>query len=273
MALSEDERSRLLVSTRGAAGAFVEDMEYLCEAVERKETSRGEIRRISAILRRLVVDRDLGIVAGPRLGKITITAPDNRAFYRVAEKLEYLIFVSGGAKVFEAWIDRINVLITDRPANASEADVAKKLLAKLPTDDRATWKVQLTLDQFAQQKVLFYRGCWVTRQQVIKYMANISSGVHSGAPTEKFDLALAQLRHSTGVTITGPTSVNLDVFKGGLHSQETAVTHSRDSVDLVLVETLAAATWLTDSPRVLQLENAVREELGLPEAAPRSPKE
>ncbi|TPK98048.1 hypothetical protein FJ934_04775 [Mesorhizobium sp. B2-4-12] len=272
MALSEEQRAHLLNTTRDAANALVEDMEYLGEVVAKKDTSRRDIRHLSAILRRLIVESDIAIVASPRMGKITLTAPDNRPHYRVEEKVPFLLFLSGGAAIFDGRIDRISAFDLQKPHWISPDDFAKQLQKKLPSDDDVT-QTQLNLDQFAQQRVICYRGQWVTRQQVIKYMANISSGVHSGAPTDKVDQTLANMRSSTGVSLEDGKGLHLDLFRHGIDRDELAISHTQESIDLVLVETLAAATWLTRSPRLDELVAMIRSELGLPVKAPGMQKE
>ncbi len=262
MTLSEEKRAQLLRATRDAASALVEDMEHLGEVIAKKDTSRRDIRHLSAILRRLIVENDIAIVASPRVGKITLTAPDNRPFYRVEEQVPYLLFLSGGASMFNGRIDRITAFDIANPHRLSENTLIKRLIKKLPSND-AIADTQLTLDQFSQQKVICYRGRWITRQQVIKYMANVSSGVHSGAPNDEVDETLAKIRSSTGVSLNENGGLHLDLFRHGIDKDELTITHSQNAIDLVLVETLAAATWLTRSPRLVELVAMIRLELGL----------
>ena len=42
----------------------------------------------------------MGKIAAPRLGKLTIDAPDNNAFYDIEKWARVLFFASGGAPVF-----------------------------------------------------------------------------------------------------------------------------------------------------------------------------
>jgi hypothetical protein len=273
MALTEEQRARLMKSTRDAAGAFVEDMEYLREVAKREDTSRREIRHISATLRKLIVERDIEIIATPRVGRIFLTAPDNRPYHRVSEKLPFLFFMSGGANVFGGRIDRMTAFDTQVPKGMGNDKVVQALVDRLPKGDDAIATVQLNLDNFAQQRVICYRGRWIARQRIIKYLANISSGVHSGAPKDDDDKALAQIRSSSAISIGKDGGLHLDLFKNGIDSDEMTITHTPDAVDLVLVEVLAAATYLTISPMAIELEATVREELGLPAAAAHKQKE
>lgn len=273
MPLTEEQRTRLLKSTRDAAGAFVEDMEHLREVAKREETSRREIRHMSATLRKLIVDRDIEIIATPRVGRIFLTAPDIRPYHRVSEKLPFLLFMTGGANIFGGHIRQMVGFDTHIKKGLDHDKVAKALMDRLPKGDDAVSTVQLNLDNFAQQRVMCYRGRWITRQRIIKYLANISSGVHSGAPKDDDDKALAQIRSSSAISIGKDGGLHLDLFKNGVDSDEMTITHTPEAVDLVLVEVLAAATYLTISPMVIELEATVRQELGLPVAAAHKQKE
>jgi hypothetical protein len=60
MAIPPEKKAQLLQATREAAAAFVEDMACIRETLARADKiTPGEIRRLSAILRRLLVDADL----------------------------------------------------------------------------------------------------------------------------------------------------------------------------------------------------------------------
>src|SRR5262249_16036467 len=61
--LSQEQRAQMLVRSREAANAFVDDMVEIRRVLATEGSSLGEIRRLSAILRPLLVDRDLAMVA------------------------------------------------------------------------------------------------------------------------------------------------------------------------------------------------------------------
>lgn len=66
--LPEQSQARL-EATMETAAALLEDIGYLREIVDKPDISRADIRRISAMLRRVLVEGDLLNIAGPRLGK------------------------------------------------------------------------------------------------------------------------------------------------------------------------------------------------------------
>ena len=101
MSISPETTARLLLATREAAAAFLEDMAHIRGVLAKQKQTPGEIRLLSGILRRLTVDNDLRSIAPPRIGAISLIAPDNTSVYHAARKQPLSIFVSGGIKVFD----------------------------------------------------------------------------------------------------------------------------------------------------------------------------
>src|SRR4029077_126368 len=83
MPLNPERGEELLKTTREAAAAFMEDMPHIQEIVLKTDPDRAELRRLSNVLRRLLIDKggDLRDIAAPRVGKLNIIAPDNKPFY------------------------------------------------------------------------------------------------------------------------------------------------------------------------------------------------
>jgi hypothetical protein len=103
MPLSADQREERLLSTKEAAAAFLDDMQYVREIVAKNDPSNAEIRRLSVILRRVLVERDLAAIASPRLGRVELLGPDNAPAYKAADKAPLFFFASGRATVLGGW--------------------------------------------------------------------------------------------------------------------------------------------------------------------------
>jgi hypothetical protein len=253
MPLSPERKAELLQSSKEAASAFLEDTQHLREIVGNNDPSRGEIRRISGVLRRLLVERDIALIAAPRIGKILLQAPDNNPAYKAERKWPYLLYASGRANVLGGHVGTIFAFDTAmRPRGANPQMYLSA--------DELHGTTELRLDGFLSQRVLCYRGTSVSRAAVIKYVANVASGIHSGAPKTSDELILAQMRSSAQLSVRGE-GIHLDLFPNGIDIDEAEFKHSPDALDVVLIELLAAAAWLVDSPAVLQLEKVIREEL------------
>jgi len=253
MALSDKQRAKLVEETKEAAAAFIEDMDHMRAVVSTDTPSKGDIRRISAILRRLLVNRDIALIASPRTGKVQIEAPDLKAAYGAEAIQPFLFFASGQAKVLGGFVSTITMFDLKRNPIFGPP---KHLIPAVEVSK----KIELPLESFLRQNVLKYRNEWISRESVIKYVANVASGVHSGAARKKDEITLSQIRsaHSYRKSQTG---IHCDFFKHGIDVDETAFSHSPDSIDPVLVELLASATFFVGSPFVIDLEKVIQEEL------------
>jgi len=123
-------------------------------------------------------------------------------------------------------------------------------------------KTALRVAAFAQQKVLCVQGQWVTRAEIIKYVANVAHGVHSGQAREKSDFILQKVR--SGLTIhTEPMGPNGEL--GAALNYNTESTSDGDVpiefrpnvVDLALLFLISTAKLLTASPDIIALEKEI----------------
>jgi hypothetical protein len=101
----------------------------------------------------------------------------------------------------------------------------------------------------------------VSRKEVIEYVANIASGVHSGSPKKPEEVTLARIRSSARLYLKPDGTIHLELFAHGIDVDETTFRHTPDAIDPVFIELLAAATFLAKSPFVADLEQTIREEL------------
>jgi hypothetical protein len=266
-AFSADQRAKLRESTKGAAAAFLEDIEYLREVAARIETSRGELRRLSSVLRRLLIDGggDLANVAAPRMGRVKLLAPDNKPFYDAQTRLWYPFFASRGAKIFGIRFEAI-ALANAGKADRSRLDAQVAEATAFAKDYDPDRRIELRIDNFLAQPVLCYFRNWVSRKAAIKYIAHIASGVHSGAPATDEERLIERIRKACLYNIRdgkvevhvlpelGPNSANIEI------TPDDAINFTAAGLDPVLVEVLAAAQFLTISPDVRKLEEVVRTE-------------
>jgi len=245
MVMSPEVKARRLAETKEAAAALIEDLPYIRNLLDKAEPERGEVRRLSAILRRLLVDDDLGKIVAPRLGKFELIAPDNNPVYRADSKNPLAYFESGGAVVFGVYLRAAMI----------NAGSAPRALAQF--DPEAT--VGLKLDSFLAQRVLCLNGRWASRRAVVKFAANVASGVHSGSAETEDEKLIQRLRHSVAYRLAGGAcSITFNP------SPPTGTfVYDANSLDPVLVELLAAATFVVKSPDVRLVEDNIKNELHL----------
>src|SRR5262245_44431519 len=96
MAMTPEHRAKMLADTRDSAIAFFEDLGHLRELFDEDPVPRHEIRRLSAILRRWLVERDITTIGAQRCGRLMFCEPDNKPVYKMSEKERVLFFISGG---------------------------------------------------------------------------------------------------------------------------------------------------------------------------------
>lgn len=258
--MAKKSTEELLKATREAAAAYVEDLPHMREVVNRQNIDKGELRRLSNVLRRLLIDNggDLRNIAAPRIGRVTLLSFDNSPILK-AKGPSPSFFQSGGASLFGVFF---------RAAMLSTGQSSQE-----PDHFNYEQTVSLPLDNFLAQKVLCLKGNWTSRREVIKYIANIASGVHSGVPKEADHLLLDQIRNAATYSVipvppeygepagaTMPSyTFNLEVLK----DSEKEFAYSAGAIDPVLVELLAVAHLLTISPDIGKLESNIKLELGI----------
>jgi hypothetical protein len=237
--LNELERKAIREETQGAAHALIDDLQHIREVVNREEPTSGDIRRLSNQLRRILVEGDLRKVAAPRLGRIELLGPDLTGIYRADRKRPFSIFSAGKARLCGSnWA---NFFSDDGPYR--EYEFNSDLL------------IPLRLDTFVSQRVIGYKGTWVSRGDVIKYVANVAHGVHTGTPREAEYKIINTVRNSVGFTLmNGIPTININ---GDPLNIEGPVKGDPLHIDLALIQLISAANLLTTSPDVLSLEREI----------------
>jgi len=251
MRLTPEHRAELLASTKGAAAALVDDLQYIRTVVQNHHPSNGDIRRLSVLLRRILIEGDLAAISAPRLGRVKLVGPDNNSAYRIERKRPFLFFMSGRAKILGGWSGTLCLYDVKKPRFGERID--------FPNID-VDGTVDMTLDTFRSQRVLCYRGKWVSREAVIKYVAIVGHGAHSAAPKPGDHTTLSYIRNSAFLRLEGE-GIHLDFFPNGIDTDDATFRHEPDAIDPVLIELLAAATFLVRSPFISELDEAIRSEL------------
>lgn len=258
-----DDKDLRLKETKEAAFAFLDDYEHMASIVSQVAPKKSNLRRASGIVRRLLIDGDLKRISAPRIGRIELEAPDNRAFYVSSRQTPFLIFTSAGASIFGVFL-RAGVLeLVSQPRSIPDLP---DLAARIP----------FTIDSFRKQNVICYRGDWMNRNDVIKYVANVGSGVHSGNPKSDADNLLARMRHVFSVSLVDPTndpnrsasmpanvglipSFNANI--GAIDQTDLPIEYDQNSIDCVLIELLSILSFIVESPDTKRLCEAIKDEI------------
>ena len=236
----------LVSATKSAAAAFVSDIAYLRSLSYDQFNTPDVIRRSSAIVRRLLVEGDVRDIAAPRIGRFLIMAMDLKNIWKAEGRRPYKFFMAGGAHAFGVLIWCLH--LEEQPAR----DISSL------TDYEN--KIPLNTDSFLNQRVICLNGSWANRRQIIKYVANVAHGVHSGIPEAAEDLLLARVRRSFDMSyINGKPQMNFDA-SAFIHSDQ-PFRYAPDVLDVTLLELLSIINQLTSSPDCEELERIVEAEL------------
>lgn len=249
----------LTKATRSKAAAFVEDLPHIREILKRTDTDKRAVRSLSNELRRILVDGDLRDVAAPRIGRYSLLSFDNAPIFKAERKAPFAFFQSGGAAVCGAFI------------RAGMVEHGNRRRALDYFDSEQT--ISLPLDNFLSQKVLCLNGTWASRREVIKYVAHVAHGVHSGQPRDAEHILLNRIRHVAKFSVQ-PVPPGLGAPEGekmlsfqfnidALSDGDMEFTYDAKAIDPTLVELLATAHLLVISPDIVKLEASIKQELGL----------
>jgi len=225
------------------AESFAEDVAHIRRLLVDLKVERGDIRRLSAILRRYLVEGTLGKIARPRIGKFKLRAPNNDPIYSAITADNTDVFISGGAHLFG---------FAFRAMCSAHPSVVFKNFD--PDKD-----IELKLDRFLTQKVIFWRGVWISRNDVIKYIANVAEGVHSGSIRSETEHHLSAVRNKWVVGRRDDGSTGLAYRPDDVLWNQGKLAFSANAIDCVLVELFAAARFFVDSPSIIELQKAIEE--------------
>lgn len=240
-----------ILETKEAAIALSEDFAVLNEVANKLETRPVDLRQTSVVLRRWLVENQLGRVASPRVGRLHIDAIDNNPIYRAARSGKISSFVSGGASVHGIFL-AAGLL----PKGGNPPDIQGY------HPDRSE---KLKLDTFLRQRVIFSNGEWFTRQQVIKFVAHADHGAHGHGAKEEWEKRLAKFRQEVSISLVdSPDGKRMPCVSWGVgqsadNASLTKYVPSR--INGVLIEVIATIHFLVKSTEVIELMKHIDSEM------------
>jgi hypothetical protein len=254
MVLSDDAKKAMIHATRDTAAAMIDDLQHMREVIAKTEPTPGDIRRLSNPLRRILLDNggDLRKIAPPRIGKLELLVPDIRPLIKSGEKVPYNLFSAGLAEVLGMSLDALMMPVRQVPGYVPERVISVRL------------------DGFLSQRIICFNNVWISRADVIKYVANVGHGVHSGDPREPKHELIKIIRHIATVHMDDSGVFTMTFDQQLLRSTDPKPQPSTDTdkplainksaMDIVLIQLMSAIRYLTTSPDILRLEEIIRQE-------------
>lgn len=247
MALSEDQKREMIRETHEAALVLVDDLQHIRAVLDKKIPTTGDIRRLSAQLRRILIDREITAIAAPRMGQVKFRVPDFSPVVEANEENPWIFVSAPLPKIFTAQLSSASW-------QGPRAYFPSNSFLKGETTD-------LRLDNFMSDKVVWYERNWFTRQQMLLYVAYYGQGVHfKGKP----DAGLEALRHIRRIMTLSydakRKAVEIDINTPDRPIHPEAKIRAKRGLELPYLHMLATARYLTSSPDVLALEAIIAEE-------------
>jgi hypothetical protein len=118
----------------------------------------------------------------------------------------------------------------------------------------------LKLDGFLTQRVLYYKKTWIGRADVVKYIANVAGGVHSGALKEIVHTLLHEIRQLASMKRGDDGKPAIRIHPHTIFTGTKPIDVDKDGLDFVLLQLLAAAHHLVTSPDIVELESLIKSE-------------
>ncbi|MCU6499564.1 hypothetical protein LPN04_17355 [Rugamonas sp. A1-17] len=226
------------------------DLNNLTKFKDSINPTQDEVRLHASTVRRLLLDGLLPSAAGSRRIPLFFNVPDVQPIVRAARNGYIACFNLGGIEVFGVGVTGSMISRNERPGDI-EFDTSKF--------------ISLKLDSFLRQPVAFINEIFVTRLEVINYVANKAGGVHydpkpsSALPQEKI-MAIGQLRHSLRLGLKNGIPVfgfRLD----GLIDESTNFRYEPEFLDIIFLEFLATIHFIIESEEVKKLQIQIIYEL------------
>ncbi|MBW9076960.1 hypothetical protein JNB84_03265 [Rhizobium pusense] len=239
--LDDEQRQQLKTASADAAAALVEDLEYMRQLIA-GTPNPADIRRLSALLRRILVERDLELIAAPRVGRIKIPALDLKPIHKADVAKPFILVCGAIGKLYG--VEYGSFCLSEGNFNSDNIGFDPSSL------------ISLKLDSFLKQRVLSFQGSWVTRSDVIKYVANVAQGVHSGSPRTDEDRTVARIRSGLAVSLVDgqpKLTINQAIFS----DTDVAIRLDKSHVDCALLVVFGTAYNLVESAEVQNLEKAI----------------
>ena len=133
------------------------------------------------------MDREINVVANPRIGQFLFNVPNNHSIVKSWPTKSVSFFLTGGASLL------------GNPDPMRRVKFYPLELEKYIDDTDGDKIARVRLDGFLSQPILLINGFWISRKAIIKYVSYIASGIHplpaSYVPSDE-ERAIAQIRRS-----------------------------------------------------------------------------
>lgn len=219
---------------------LLDDLDEVSRLAAVAGPSPGELRRVAGILRRLLLEQELILCASHYGDRISILANESRSVRRAIESDigGVKLALAGGGTAFGITYGVV-VLGGTTPSSYDPSATAN-----------------LKCDAFLSQWVAFFSRRFLSRRDVIKYVANKAGGVHyDGARDDQHEATLSRLRSAFSIGLDDDGIVRLR-FDAKAFDEAVEFTYEPRCIDPALLEIHITCQILARSPTVQALRGS-----------------
>ena len=214
-----------------------EDLEHLAKLWDTSETKNSDIRNSVHILRRLLIYGDLQKSANSRKYQLLIDAPDLKSFIKAARYGLVEFYQAGGANVLGVYVE--GSMISKGTSHR---------LNRIMREHQPGTTIQLKMQSFLRQQCFSFKGEFVTREDVIKYVANKAGNAHYDRKGR--DIVIDKIRGTCQICLTedGIPSIGFNI--DALENTNFNFDPNPKNIDPIFIEVAATAKYLTESQSI-----------------------
>ncbi len=248
MALDEAEKARMSAMTLETAHVLADDLRFIRAVLIKPFSTAGDVRRIAVLLRRLLIEGELSEVAAPRIGRVIINVPDNKATI-AASASEWRFHSANIPPMFSLPLDTMGSYSTGKiDPNAPPGSTFV-----LPEPSGPNHKMRhVRIEGFLSDPVARHGSTLIRRSDVIKYICYRGHGVHTRGQEEPVFSLIEDARYILMVRRLG-NAVELATRDLG----DKPPTKQPDQLDLALLHLFSTAYYLCNSASVSELESLI----------------
>jgi hypothetical protein len=227
-----------------------EDLEHLSKLWDTSDTKNSDIRNSVHILRRLLIYGDLQKSANLRKHQLLIDAPDLKPFIKATRYGLVEFYQAGGANVLGVYI-----------AGAMVSKGTSHRLTRIMREHHPDAKIQLNIQSFLRQQCFSLKGEFVSREDVIKYVANKAGNAHFDRKGR--DAVIDRIRGACQICLTEDGTPSIGFNLGALADGNFNFDPSPKHIDPIFIEVAATAKYITESQSIMDYRELLKNEYGL----------
>jgi hypothetical protein len=232
---------------------LVEDLAFIRETLAKHNADASNVRRIAVLLRRILLEGDLRKCGAPRIGRVLLSAPDNRKSIESSAK-DWVFYMAGLPPMFGIQFDTMGPfatgnksLLRSHGSSLFLPDIQNTIFTRMYSNNT---------DGFLSDPVARHGATLIRRLDVINYICYKGHGVHSSEESKVIYDLIENARFAFTILPNGGT---IETTVGDLGARRPS-RNRRNHLDFALLHLFSTAYYLCNSPEVQRLEKEIARE-------------